>query len=55
MNLVILVVVFLVAFRVIRPLLRLAISMLAKVISFGFFIAMALLLLLAVLSHGAVI
>jgi hypothetical protein len=54
-NLVILIVVLLIAFRIIRPLLRLAISMLAKIISFGFFIAMAILLLVAVLSRGAVI
>jgi hypothetical protein len=54
-NLVIFIVAILIAFRIIRPLLRIVMSMLAKTISFGFFIAMAILLVVAVLSHGAVI
>jgi len=54
-DLVIFIGAILIAFRMIRPLLRLAINMLAKIISFGFFIAMAILLLVAVLSRGALI
>jgi hypothetical protein len=54
-DVVILIGAILIGFRVTRPLLRLAIDMLAKVISFAFFIAVAILLLVAVLSHGAVI
>jgi hypothetical protein len=54
-NLLIFVGAIIVAFRMIRPLLRLAISMLAKLIGFGFLIAMGILLLVAVLSHGLLI
>lgn len=54
-NLVIFIGAIIIAVRMIRPLLRLAISMLTKIISFAFFIAMAILLLVAVLSHGTLI
>jgi hypothetical protein len=54
-DLVIIIGAIVLAFRIIRPLLRLAISMLGKIISFGFFIAVAILFLVALLSHGAVI
>jgi hypothetical protein len=54
-NLVIFIGAIIIAFRMMRPLLRLAISMLAKIISFAFFIAMGILLFVAVLSHGALI
>jgi hypothetical protein len=54
-NLVIFIGAIIIAFRIIGPLLRLAISMLAKIISFAFFITMGILLFVAVLSHGALI
>jgi hypothetical protein len=54
-NLMILIGAIIVAFRMIMPLLRMAIAMLAKLISFGFFLAVGLLLFVAILSHGAFI
>ena len=51
-NLLIFVGAIIVAFRLIRPLLRMAIDMVVKLISFGFLIAIGLLLFVAILSHG---
>jgi hypothetical protein len=44
-----------VASRMVWPLLRTAISMMVKLIGFAFFITMALLLAIAILTHGAFI
>jgi hypothetical protein len=51
-NLLIIVGAILLAFRMIRPLLRIAINMLAKLMGFGFLIAMAIVLIIAILSRG---
>jgi hypothetical protein len=51
-NLLIFVGAIIVAFRLTRPLLRMAIDMVVKLISFGFLIAIGLLLFVAILSHG---
>jgi hypothetical protein len=51
-DLLIFIGAIIVAFRMIGPLLRAAISMVGKLISFGFLIAMCLLLFIAILSHG---
>jgi hypothetical protein len=54
-NLLILVGSMIVASRMVWPLLRIAISMMVKLVGFAFFIAMALLLAIAILTHGAFI
>jgi hypothetical protein len=54
-NLLILVGAMIAALRVISPLLRIAIRMLAKLLGFVFFIAAAILLVIAVVTHGAFI
>jgi hypothetical protein len=54
-NLLIIIGAILFAFRMIRPLLRIAISMLVKLVGFGFLIAMAIILVIALLSHGMLI
>lgn len=52
MNLLILMGAVVVAFRILGPLLRIVISLLAKLVSFGFLIALFIILLVALLSHG---
>jgi hypothetical protein len=52
MNLLILIGAVVVAFRILGPLLRIVISLLAKLISFAFLIALFIILLVALLSHG---
>lgn len=54
-NLLILMGAVLVALRMIAPLLRIAINVLAKVISFTFFMALLIILILAILTHGVFI
>jgi len=51
-NLVILIAAVLVAFRILGPLLRIIMSLLAKLISSAFLIALSIVLLVALLSHG---
>ena len=51
-NLVIIVVTALVAFRVVWPLMRIAISLLAKLVSFAFLIAVTLNLFIVLVTHG---
>ena len=43
------------AFRILGPLLRIIISLLAKLISFAFLIALSIIVLVALLSHGTFI
>lgn len=54
-NLLILAGAMIAGFRMVSPLLRIAIKLLAKLVGFAFFIAAAILMVIAVLSHGAVI
>jgi hypothetical protein len=54
-NLLILVAATLMAFRVLGPFLRIVISLLAKLIALAFLIALGLILLVALLTHGMVI
>ena len=51
-NLLILIGAVLVAFRILGPLLRIIMSLLAKLISFAFLIALSIIVLVALLSHG---
>jgi len=51
-NLLILIGAVLLAFRILGPLLRIIMSLLAKLISFAFLIAVAIIVLVALLSHG---
>ena len=51
-NLLILIGAVLMAFRILGPLLRIIMSLLAKLISFAFLIALSIILLVALLSHG---
>ena len=51
-NLLILIGAVLMAFRILGPLLRIIMSLLAKLISFAFLIALSIVLLVALLSHG---
>jgi hypothetical protein len=52
MNLLIVIAALLLALRLMGPLLRIALHLLLKLLSFTFFIAVVLVLLVAVLSHG---
>ena len=52
MNLLILIVAVLMAFGFLGPLLRIIMSLLAKLISFAFLITVSIILLVALLSHG---
>jgi len=54
-NLLIIIGAMIAAFRMISPLLRIAIKLFAKLVSFGFFIAAAILLAVAILTHGVFI
>ena len=54
-NLLILIGAVLMAFRILGPLLRIIISLLAKLISFAFLIALSIIVLVALLSHGTFI
>lgn len=54
-NLLISIVAIILAFRMISPLLRTAIKLLTKLLSFGFVIAAAILVAIAILTHGAFI
>jgi hypothetical protein len=51
-NLLILIGAIVLAFRILGPLLRIVMSLLAKLITFGFLIALSMILLVALLSHG---
>jgi hypothetical protein len=51
-NLLILIGAVLVAFRILGPLLRIIMSLLARLISFAFLIALSVIVLVALLSHG---
>jgi hypothetical protein len=51
-NLLILIGAVLTAFRILGPLLRIIMSLLTKLISFAFLIALSIILLVALLSHG---
>jgi len=51
-NLLILIGAVLMAFRILGPLLRIIMSLLAKLISFAFLITVSIILLVALLSHG---
>jgi|KBSMisStaDraftv2_1062788.scaffolds.fasta_scaffold3089372_1 hypothetical protein len=51
-NLVIIMVSALVAFRVVWPLMRTAISLLAKLVSLAFLIAVTLNLFILLVTHG---
>lgn len=51
-NLLILIGAVLMAFRILGPLLRIIMSLLAKLISFAFLIALSIIVLVALLSHG---
>jgi hypothetical protein len=51
-NLLILIGAMLMAFRILGPLLRIIMSLLAKLISFAFLITLSIILLVALLSHG---
>ena len=55
MNLLIVIAALLLALRLMGPLLRIALHLLLKLLSFTFFIAVVLILLAAVLSHGRLI
>jgi hypothetical protein len=52
MNLLIVIAAMVVALRLMGPLLRIALHLLLKLLSFTFFIAVAIVVLVAVLSHG---
>jgi uncharacterized membrane protein SirB2 len=54
-NLLILAGALLVAFRMIAPVLRTAIRLVAKLIGLALFIAVAILCFIALLTHGAFI
>jgi hypothetical protein len=54
-NLLIIIGAIFLAFRMISPLLRIAIRMLVMLVGFGFLIAAAILLVIALLSHGKLI
>ena len=54
-NLLILIGAVLMAFRILGPLLRIIMSLLAKLISFAFLIALSIIVLVALLSHGTFI
>lgn len=54
-NLLILMGAMIAALRIISPLLRIAIRMVAKLFSLGFLVAVAILVVVALLSHGAFI
>ena len=51
-NLLIVIGAVLVAFRILGPLLRIIMSLLAKLISFAFLIALSIIVLVALVSHG---
>jgi hypothetical protein len=55
MNLLIIFAAMALALRLMGPLLRIALHLLLKLLSFTFFIAVAIILLVAVLSHGTFI
>jgi hypothetical protein len=52
MNLLIVVAAIILALRLMGPLLRIALHLLLKLLSFTFFIAVAIIVLVAVLTHG---
>ncbi|HWG16083.1 MAG TPA: hypothetical protein VG268_22680 [Streptosporangiaceae bacterium] len=52
MNLLIVIAAMVVALRLMGPLLRIALHLLLKLLSCTFFIAVAIVVLVAVLSHG---
>jgi hypothetical protein len=54
-NLLIITGAIFLAFRMISPLLRIAIRILVKLVGFGFLIAASILLVVALLSHGILI
>ncbi len=54
-NILILIGAMIAAFRFISPLLRIAIRMVVKLFGFGFAITVAILVVVALLSHGAFI
>ena len=51
-DLLILIGAVLMAFQILGPLVRIIMGLLSKLISFSFLIAMSILLLVALLSHG---
>ena len=54
-HLLILTGAVLMAFRILRPLVRIIMRLLAKLVSFAFLIALSIILLVALLSHGTLI
>jgi hypothetical protein len=52
MNLLIVIAAMVLAFRLMGPLLRIALHLLVKLLSFTFFIAVAIIVMVAVLTHG---
>jgi hypothetical protein len=52
MNVLIVIAALVLALRLMGPLLRIALHLLLKLLSFTFFIAVAIIVLVAVLSHG---
>ena len=55
MNLLIVFAAMALALRLMGPLLRIALHMLLKLVSFTFFIAVVFVLLVAVVSHGRLV
>lgn len=51
-NLLILIGAVLMSFRILGPLLRIIMSLLAKLTSFAFLITLSIIVLVALLSHG---
>ncbi len=51
-DLLILIAAVLMAFRILGPLLSIIMSLLAKLFSFAFLIALSIIVLVALLSHG---
>ncbi len=52
MNLLIVIAAMLLALRLMGPLLRIAVRLLLKLFSFTFLIGVAIVLMVAILSHG---